>query len=392
MSFGLADAYSPKLATALTGVASASGKAVTARGAMELATVWACVRLLAETASTLPLMLYQTERDGTRNIARDEPLYALLHDSPHADYTAVEFWEGVVLSLALWGNAYARKEKIGGRLVALTPLRCDQMSVRRNEAGAREYRYSDAGKSRIYSEDDIFHIRGFGGAGDVGLSPIGFARQSLGTAMAADEFAGKMFANGTRPTGILTIDQVLSAEQREQLRENIVAPMAGSDNAGGVFVLEAGMKFQAMTMTPEDSQFLQTRSFHVEEICRWFRVPPFMVGHTEKTTSWGSGLEQQMIGFLTFALRPYLVRIEQAVSRSLIEPARRATLKPEFTVEGLLRTDSTSRAAFYASMTRNGHMTRNEVRRLENMPPLPGGDELTVQAQDVLLARIGDPQ
>jgi HK97 family phage portal protein len=251
---------------------------------------------------------------GPGLLANDDPLFRLIHDSPNADYTAVEFWEGVVLCLALWGNAYAKKEFIGRRLVALTPLRCDLMDVRRNGAGQRVYRYSDPRGAAEYSEDEIFHVRGFGGAGDMGLSPISFARQSLGTAMAADEFAGAMFANGMRPNAILTVDQVLKETQRKQVQENIVAPYLGSENAGGVMVLEAGMKFQAVTMTPEDSQFLETRAFHVEELCRWFRVPPFMVGHTEKTTSWGSGLEQQLIGFLTFSLRPYLSRIEQAVS------------------------------------------------------------------------------
>ena len=370
---------------------NAAGKSVTIDSALQLATVWACVRLLSETVATLPFMLYRTGADDSRTIATDDPLYALIHDAPHADYTAVEFWEGVTLSLCLWGNAYAKKETLGSRLVALTPLRCDLMTVSRAANGGREYRYNDPAGRRVYSEDEIFHVRGFGGAGDVGLSPITFARQSLGTAMAADEFAGAMFANGARPTGVMTIDKVLNAEQRRQFNENIIAPFVGSEHAGGVMLLEAGVKFQAVTMTPEDSQFLQTRAFHVEEICRWFRVPPFMVGHTEKTSSWGAGLEQQLIGFLTFSLRPYLSRVEQAVSRSLIPAARRSTLKPEFKVEGLLRTDSAARAAFYSVMVQNGIMTRNEVRRRENLPPLAGGDDLTAQSQNVPLGQSGQP-
>jgi HK97 family phage portal protein len=383
-AFGLTDTSNWKLAYPAN---SASGKSVTVDGALQLATVWACVRLLSETVATLPFMLYKTAADGGRTVAGDDPIYELIHDAPNADYTAVEFWEGVVLCLCLWGNAYAKKEMLGNRLVALTPLRCDWMVVKRNRQGAREYHYHDPKGLKVWSEDEVFHVRGFGGAGDVGLSPITFARQSLGTAMATDELAGTMFANGARPTGILTVDQVLKPEQRKQLQDNIVAPFVGSENAGGVMVLEAGLKFQAVTMTPEDTQFLETRSFHVEEICRWFRVPPFMVGHTEKSTSWGSGLEQQLIAFLTFALKPYLSRIEQAVSRSLIPAAQRKALKPEFKVEGLLRTDSAARSAFYAVMVQNGIMTRNEVRRLENLPPLPGGDDLTVQSQNVPLGQ-----
>lgn len=364
-------------------VGTAAGKSVTVDTALQLATVWACVRLLAETIATLPLFLYRKGPNDIRLLARDNPLYGILHDAPHADYTAVEFWEGVALSLCLWGNAYAKKEKIGGRTVALKPLRCELMKVCRNDRGAREYRYADPKGEKVYSEDDIFHIRGFGGAGDIGLSPIAFARQSLGTAMAADELAGTMFANGTRPSGILTIDQVLKPEQRKQLQENIVQPFMGSQNAGGVMVLEAAMKFQPVTMTPEDSQFLETRAFHVEEICRWFRVPPFMVGHTEKSTSWGTGIEQQNIGFLTYALRPYLSRIEQAINRSLIRAEDRKTLYAEFSVEGLLRADSAGRAEFYAkALGAGGHrpwMTVDEVRGLENWPA-KGGDAANLQA------------
>lgn len=364
-----------------------SGQSVTPDRAMQLAAVWACVRLISETVATMPLMLYKTDADGSRALAADEPLYSLIHDAPNADNTAVEFWEGVALALCLWGNAYAKKEMAGGRVVSLTPLSADRMQVTRTQSGALEYRYSDKSIRGVFREDQIFHVRGFGGSGDVGLSPISFARQSLGTAMATDQFAGTMFANGARPSGLLTVEQILSPEQRKQLRENVIEPFVGSENAGGMMVLEAGLKFQPVTMTPEDSQFLQTRSFQIEEICRWFRVPPFMVGHTEKSTSWGTGLEQQLIAFLTFSLKPYLVRIEQAISRSLIRPEQRQALKPEFNVEGLLRTDSAARSQFYATMVSNGIMTVNEVRRLENRPPLPGGDVLRAQSQNVPLGQ-----
>lgn len=391
-AFGLMDTALPTPPGGVTAtMTSSAGKLVDASSALELSTVWACVRLLSETVATLPLILYRSDASENRRVAKDHPLYALLHDRPHYDWTAVEFWEGVVLSLALWGNAYARKEYMGSRLVSLTPLRCDRMVVARLQSGEREYRYAASTGLKRYAEEEIFHVRGFGGTGDVGLSPISFARQSIGAALAADEFASSMFKNGARPNGILTVDQVLSKEQREQVRENIVAPFVGSQNAGGLMVLEGAMKYQPVTMTPEDAQFLQTRGFNVEEICRFFRVPPFMVGHTEKTTSWGTGLEQQMTGFVTFALRPYLMRIEQSIQRSLIDPAERGNLKAEFKVEGLLRGDSQARSAFYSQMVRDGIMTRNEARRLENLEPLPGGDALTVQQQNVPLGQTPPP-
>lgn len=389
-ALGIEDAKEARLwAEAFGGYpVSNSGKSVTVDTAMQLATVWACVRLISETVATLPLLVYRKDASGARTVASDDPLYGLLHDSPHADYTAVEFWEGAVASLCLRGNAYAEKIRgSNGRLIALEPLRGDLMNVVRNRNGAREYRYHDPRGLRVLSEDDVFHIRGFGSGGDEGLSPIAMARHSLGFAMATDETAARMFANGVRPTGVLTIDQVLKAEQREALKKNIVEPMVGSEKAGGVFVLEAGMKFQPVTINPVDAEMLATRTFQVEEICRWFRVPPFMVGHTQKSTSWGTGLEQQQIGFLTYALRPYLTRIEQAVRRSLIPAARRGSLFAEFKVEGLLRADSAARSQYYATMVQNGIMTRNEVRALENLPPKPNADELTAQSQNVPLGQ-----
>lgn len=364
-----------------------SGETVGIEGAMQLATVWACVRLISETVATLPLFLYRKGAKDSRTVAKDHTLYLILHDSPHADYTAVEFWEGVVASLCLWGNAYAEKQISGGRLIGLEPLRCDLMSVVRDRNGAREYRYSDRSGMRVLSEDKVFHVRGFGSGCDVGFSPIAMARQSLGTARAAERTAARMFKNGLLMSMILKMDQILKPDQRKDIRENIIAPLAGSLNAGGVFLAEAGMTPHQVTMNPEDAQFLETRRFHVEELCRWFRVPPFMVGHTEKSTSWGTGIEQQNIGFLTYALRPYLTRIEQAIKRSLLRPEERATLYAEFEVDGLLRADSKTRTDNLVQLTQNGILTRNEARGVLNWPAKDGADELTVQQQNVPLGQ-----
>lgn len=378
--------------TAFYGGSSYAGKSVTPESALTISAVWSCVRLISETIATLPLGVYREDRDGRKQADKSHPLYRVLHDLPNADFTAAEFWEGATACLLLWGNAYAEKYISDGQVRALTLLRPEYMSVRRANDGSLEYVYSDAnmeGRRRIYSESEIFHIRGFGVGLDVGLSPITYARHSLGSVLAADEAAGKMFANGVRPTGILTIDQVLTKEQRSQVKANIVEPMAGSSNAGGIFTLEAGMKFQPISMNPEDAQMLETRSFHVEEVCRWFRVPPFMIGHTEKSTSWGTGLEQQNIAFLTYALRPYLTRIEQAVKRQLIKPEERASIYAEFNLEGLLRADSAGRAALYSQGAQNGWITRNEIRAKENLHPIDGGDVLTVQSALVPLDQLG---
>lgn len=352
------------------------GNETSVDGALQVAAVWACIRLISETVATLPLILYRKDARGQRSVASEHPLYELLHDAPNADMTALEFWEGAVTSLCTNGNAYAEKKRIGERLVALEPLRADSMEVFRNERGRRRYRYhDDSGRSRELDEDQVFHIRGFGNGGDVGLSPIAYARYTLFGARAADRTAAQVFATGNRQQGVLTVDAVLKPEQRQQIRDNIIQPFI----EGKTMVLEGGMRFAPTTLSPEDAQMLESRSFQTEEICRWFRVPPFMIGHTEKSTSWGTGLEQQQIAFLTFALEPYLERIEQAVRRSLIAPSERASLNAEFKVEKLLRADSASRAAYYTAALGTtqapGWMVKNEVRRLENLEPMEGGDD-----------------
>lgn len=369
---------------------SHAGKTVTPEAALQLATVWACVRLLSETVATLPLGLYERDAKGHKQVARGHSLYALLHDQPNANMTAVEFWEAMLAALCLWGNAYARIERSGARIVSLELLNPERMNdPEPDENGVLIYDYSGPGGRESYTEDEIFHVKGFGVNGLVGLSPISYARHTLGLAMATDEAAAKMFANGMQPSGFVQAgNTTLKPEQRKAIRESL-EEFTGSQNTGRTMVLEAGMTYTALSLKPEDAQMLQTRAFSVEEVCRWFRVPPFMVGHTANSTSWGTGLEQQMIAFLTFSLRPYLMRIEQAVRRCLLAPGERGRFFAEFNLEGLLRADSAGRAALYSQMAQNGISTRNEIRARENAAPLPGGDMLTVQSNLVPLDQLG---
>lgn len=377
------------LQSSVGGNVSYSGKSVNVQSALQLATVWACVRLISETIATLPLAVYERDAKGHRHLARDHWLYTLVHDQPNANMTAVEFWEAVVAQLCLWGNAYCLKSYVGTRIVSLDPLAPDRMKVMTDENGALVYKYTTSKGIVPYTEAEIFHLKGFGITGLIGLSPIAYARNSLGSAMSADEASGKVFANGLRAGGALTMDQILKPAQRTEIRESIIDQLAGTANTGKLMVLEAGAKYQPLTINPEDAQMLQTRSFNVEEICRWYRVPPFMVGHSGNASNWGTGLEQQMIAFLTFALRPILTRIEQGIKKSLLPPADRRRISSEFNLEGLMRADSAGRAALYASAAQNGWMTRNEIRELENRPPVEGGDELTVQSNLVPLSLLG---
>ncbi len=368
---------------------STSGKSVTVDAALQLSTVWACVRLLSETVSTLPLKLYRRQPDGSRTVATDHPLYRVLCISPNAEMTPGRFMLMIVASLALRGNAFVEKKLIGSRIVALVPLLPQHMRVKRQPNGRLEYIYNENGTERPIPEKNLMHIRGFGLDGVCGIMPVKAGREVLGAAMSADEAAARVFAQGLQASGVLTNESgALKPEQREQLRQSLAA-FAGSKNAGKLMVLEAGLKYQGITMNPEAAQMLETRAFQIEEICRWFRVPPFMVGHTDKQSSWASSVEGQNLQFLTNTLRPLLDNIEQEIIRCLIGEAEAETVYAEFSVEGLLRADLAARREWYASALQNGWMNRNTVARLENQPLIPGGDVYTVQSNLMPLDQLG---
>lgn len=355
---------------------SSSGKVVTADKAIKLSAVWACVRLLSESISTLPLKIYVRQPDGSRKAATDHPAYSILCRRPNSEMTPSRFMLMVVASICLRGNAFIEKKFIANRLVSLVPLLPQNMVVKRLTTGALEYKYTENGNERVIPVKNIMHIRGFGLDGVCGMMPMKTGRDVIGSAMAVEESAAKIFEQGLQSSGFLSADNALSDEQRERLR-GYMAAFTGSKNAGKIMVLEGGLKYQGVTMNPEDAQMLESRAFSIEEICRWFRVPPFMVGHTTKQSSWASSLEGMNLQFLTHTLRPLLVNIEQEIGRCLLDSDDEVFA--EFSVEGLLRADSAGRAAYYTSALQNGWMSRNDVRRLENMPPIEGGDIYTVQ-------------
>lgn len=355
---------------------SSSGKVVTADKAMRLSAVWACVRLLSESVSTLPLKVYERQSDGSRKLAKNNTVYQVLCRRPNPEMTPSRFMLMVVASICLRGNAFVEKLFIGSRLVSLVPLLPQNMVVKRLDNGRLQYTYTENGKPRAITPDRMMHIRGFGLDGVCGMMPTMAGVDVFGAAMSVDEAAAKIFENGLQSSGFLAAEGALNEEQRERLR-GYMAKFIGSKNAGKIMVLEGGMKYQNVTMNPEAAQLLESRSFSIEEICRWFRVPPFMVGHTTKQSSWASSLEGMNLQFLTHTLRPLLVNIEQEISRCLLNGDE--DVFAEFSVEGLLRADSAGRAAYYTSALQNGWMSRNDVRRLENYPPIPGGDIYTVQ-------------
>lgn len=376
------------------GQRSDAGEAITDQNILAISAVWSCVNLLAGTIASLPLMVYRTNSRGERTLARDHPLFRILHDSPNYDQTATDFWEFSSASIELWGNSYAAIERNGGgRVAALTPLRPDGVSVRRLENGNLEYRWTKDGENHVGSDRAVLHIRGFGGDPLGGMSTLHFGRHAFGLARAIDRAAAGTFSNGMIAQTALTFERWLTDEQRNLAETKLSEKYIGAKNSGRPIILEGGTKIDVLSINPEDAQMLESRGFSVEEVCRFFGVPPFMVGHTQKVTSFGSGLEQQVLGFQKFTLRRRLKRIEQALEKQLLTPDERSRgLTIEFNLEGLLRGDSAARSAFYQSALTNGWMTINEVREKENLPPVEGGDVPRMQMQNVPITEAGKQQ
>lgn len=364
------------------------------RAVLQLSTAMACVRLLSQTIATLPIGIYRRNPDGSRESLPSNPLYNLLHNQPNADMTAVDFWQVMVAWMLLRGTSIAELDYIGGRLVAITPLYMPNLTWRRNTGGGWIFTYVDPdnGRMRNIPEDRLWKLPAFTLNGEFGISPICYGANVFGTAYAADQASRNVFANGLSASGFIqygdSTKDFLTDENRTKLRSSVDG-FSGSSRAGKTMILEGGMSYTQLSMNPEDAQMLETRSFNIEEICRWFGVPPTLVGHGDKTSNWGTGLEQQNLAFLTYNLRPWLSKIEQSIRRVLIPVAEKETVYAEFSVEGLLRADTAGRTAFWASALQNGYINRKTVAQKENLPvPPEGGEVYTVQAAMIPLDQL----
>lgn len=367
-----------------------AGEEVTPSGVLGLSAAWACVNLIAGTIATLPLMVYRAQKDGSRAVAKDHPLYRILHDNPNSDQTAVDYLEFVQSSLEFWGNSYSRIVRSGEKPVSLLPIRPDIMTVDRDERGRVRYRWSEDGQFFERFDDTVLHIRGFGGGPLGGLSTLAFARNAFGLALATDRAARDTFSNGMRPSGQFVFKEWLTKDQRELVEQRLAEKYMGAMNAGRPYIAEGGLEYKPISINPEDAQMLETRGFSVDEVCRFFGVPPFMIGHTEKSTSWGTGLAEQVLGFQKFNLRRRCKRIEQVMEKRLLTPADRASgITVEFNMEGLLRGDTEQRFKSYEIGLRNGIYVINDCRGWENLPPVDGGDVPRLQMQNVPITEAG---
>lgn len=376
---------------------SSAGKNVNERSAMQMTAVYACVRILSEAVAGLPLHLYRYKEDGGKEKAIDHSLYHLLHDEPNKEMSSFIFRETLMTHLLLWGNAYAQIIRNGkGEVIALYPLMPNKMKVDRGEDGEIYYIYSRSTDEANTKEDstvvltprEVLHIPGLGFDGLVGYSPIAMAKNAIGLAIATEEYGAKFFANGAAPSGVLEHPGTIKDPAR--LRENWNSTFGGSANSGKVAVLEEGMKYTPISISPEQAQFLETRKFQINEIARIFRVPPHMVGDLEKSSF--SNIEQQSLEFVKYTLDPWIIRWEQSLSRSLLSPDEKKTYFFKFNLEGLLRGDYASRMNGYATARQNGWMSANDIRELENLDKIPaelGGDLYLINGNMLPLNNAG---
>jgi HK97 family phage portal protein len=362
----------PLTSTALTEMIgpgnTLAGVSVTEKSSLGMPAVWRAVNLIAGTAASLPLHGYKEDGDARARVGSDS-LAAQLLDNPHPDMTPFEFWETVYGHLLLWGNAYLRivRNRLG-QIVELWPLHPGRVRAGRANDGSKVYELD--GGERAWTDREIFHIPSFGYDGVSGVSPIRFNRQGIGMALAAEEFGAKFFGSGSMMSGILQTENRLEQPQAERLKRAWQAKVGGIGNAHEAVVLDGGTKFQPMSIPPVDAQFIESRGFQVTEVARMFGIPPHMLMQTDKSTSWGTGIEQQGIGFVTYTMRNWLTRVEQRVTK-LLQPG---SVYAKYTVEGLLAGDSTAQAAWFTSMNGIGVLSVNEIRALKELPPVKGGN------------------
>lgn len=372
---------------------STSGETVTPASALTLSVVWACTWLISRTISTVPLDLKLQGLNGRMALALGEDLYDILRWQPNDRMTASDFWQCMFGSILLWGNAYARKlKRINGSIVGLDPLRPEWMTVIiRN--GRIVYLYNDPNEPREFTADEIWHLKDHTIDGLVGASVIEFARNSFGLAQSGEGAAGKTFKNGMQASGYLLHEKFLTEIQREDLHTSLAEFSSGGSKVGGTMVLEGAFKdYKQLSLKPLDAELLASRQFSVEDVCRWFGVPPVMIGHSSNVTMWGSGLEQMVGGFTKFTLAPLLTIVQQGVRMSLLTPSQRKTLIASYDLDALLAADSQAMASLLSTLTQNGILTRNEGREKMNLAPMDGGDALTVQSNLLPLEQLGQAQ
>jgi HK97 family phage portal protein len=367
---------------------SKSAVPVTVDSSLQLSSAWACVKLISETVASLPIKVYTIDlQTGVRKLNPTHPLHVLFNGKVNRWQTRQEYFETLNYQIVLLGNNYSLINRVGDRIVSLTPLMSEQMTTELLDDGSIRYRYTDGATIRDYTEKDIWHNKLFGN-GIIGLSPLAYARNSVGIAQGAEDSVGNIYRNGGKPSGVLEIDKVLTAEQREAIKSNFGEVNKGTE--GRLFTLEAGMKFNPISLSPQDIELLASRKFQIEDIARFFGVPSVLINDTSAGTTWGSGIQQIVEGWYKLGLRPYLERYEASMKCRLLSPQERMTTDIEFDLNALLQPSMAERINKRKEAILSAQMTPNEARAEEGWQPKEGGDDLYMQQQNVPLGMLGE--
>ena len=359
------------------------------RDALQVTALYACVRVIAETIASLPCFVYERLPGGGRNIARNHPIYDVVHDRAHDYWTAFEFWEALSWSILLHGNALALLDLDSRRNVeTMIPLEWPKITVGKDQqTGIRIFRYSpDGGPTQDFTDADVLFIPGPGYDGQKGYSPVDLHKDTLSISTSAREYIKSHFLNNASPDRYLTSPQILSEKAKDNLLKWFSNKFGGPRRAGKLGVLDAGLEIKHVPRNHAEMQLVELQKFYVEEFCRIYRVPPHLVQDLSRSTN--NNIEHQGIDFATHCIRPWLERIESRANMSLLGPLERQRFYIEFSMDALLRGDAASRASYYSTMIQNAAMKPNEAREKENLNPEPGGDVLLRNSSLIPLAEV----
>lgn len=357
---------------------------MTEQTAMQLSAVWACVRLISQTIASLPVQLYRMTPDG-RELDSRHWFAQLMAAKPNRFQTRYEFIEYLVANLVLHGNAYCKINRVGQEIVGLRPLAAGQVEVQLID-NKLVYLYTYDGNVEAISEKNIWHIK-INADWLVGRSPLQFGRNMLGIAQGAERVVSNIYSNNAKRSGVLTLDKLLTPIQRQQVKANFAGLTTGDDSR--LLVLEMGMKFDPISMSPQDIELLASRKFQVDEICRWFGVPSILVNQNEGSTTLGSSTAEIITAFYKLNLRPYLEAIENSIDVHLLGAT--SGYQVEFILDALLRASQKERYEGYQIGINNGVITPNEARKMEWLPEMAGGDKLYMQGAMSPIDKLGQP-
>jgi len=375
------------------GTSTESGISVTDERALQVSAVWACVQYITNSIASVPIEFYEKTTGGRKEL-ENHALIDLFHSSPNSLMKPRDFRKAMTMQAVMWSNAYAEIVWAGNRPVSIIPLRPGRMTPVIGDDGDLTYHYAVENGVKIYAKRSIMHLKGFGSDGIVGMSRNDYARQTLGLSVSADVYAAKQFANGGRSGGgYLKFDEFLNEDQRKQAKELYQNISATAYETNKLWILEGGADYTQDTLNPDTMQMIETRKMQLGEIARFYGVPEVLIGAGTGTGQWPASFEQQLLFFLTFTLQDYLDEWETSIADSMLTPSERKRIIVDHDVSKFIKMDSVVKAQLQSTWVQNGLKTRNEVRKVNNDPPVEGGDDLTVQVNLTPvdeLAKVGE--